>query len=84
MRKLLVPLALMAAIGTASAASAATSVGTIEAIDPGQMTVTLTDGSVYHFAKNTDLANFYVGDQVSINWAHAGTAMDANSISPVN
>lgn len=84
MRKLMVPLALIAALATAGAASAATSVGTIEAINTGQMTVTLTDGSVYQFAKTANLNNFMVGDQVSINWAHAGTEMDANAISPVN
>jgi Protein of unknown function (DUF1344) len=84
MRKLLVPLALVAALGVAGAASAATSVGAIQAINPGAMTVTLDDGSLYHFTNAKAFANFKVGDEVSINWEHAGTAMDANSISPQN
>lgn len=83
MRKILVPLALVTALGVAGAASAATSVGTIASIDRGAMTVTLSDGSLYHFTNDANFDNFKVGDAVSINWEHAGTALDANSISPL-
>lgn len=88
MRNFIMPLTLVAALGTASAASAATSTGTIDAINPAQMTVTLSDGSVYAFPDTSDaatrLANFKPGDEVVIHWIHVGTALDATAMSPEN
>jgi ribosomal protein S1 len=87
MRKLIFPLILAASLG-ATAASATTSYGTIEAINAPRLAVTLSDGVTYTFDADSVAAdrldNFKVGDEVSINWITVGTAHEGRAISPAN
>jgi hypothetical protein len=86
MRKSLIPLAFAAGLA-ATGALADTATGTIAAINPATLKITLADGSVYVFPASAETRarfdNFKVGDLVRINWVVDGTAKDANAISPV-
>jgi hypothetical protein len=88
MRKLFVPLILAASLGTAGAAFATTTTGTVDSINLVRPSVTLADGTEYLFpdteAAADRLDNFKPGDMVIINWVTNGTGHDANSISPAN
>jgi len=68
MRKILLPLALVAVLATGTASFAATNsatTGAIKAIDVKAHTVTLGK-TVYHFAKTVDLSAFKKGEKVTI------------------
>jgi Cu/Ag efflux protein CusF len=86
MRKTLLPLALVASLAATTGAFASSAVGTIKAIDTATYTVTLANGTQYTFPENADfkakLADFKVGDEVTIDWALSGTGHDAVSIAP--
>lgn len=92
MRKYLFPLAIVAALGTAGAALANESTGTIKMIDEASHTVTLTDGSAYVFPNKKEmtaaLESFKAGDHVKITWvegqgSETGMPRDASAISGV-
>jgi hypothetical protein len=68
MKKIILPLALVAMLATGTAAFAATNnsvTGTIKALDAGAHTVTV-DKTVYHFAKSVDLSKLKVGEKVTV------------------
>jgi Cu/Ag efflux protein CusF len=68
MRKILLPLALVAALATGTAAFAATNTattGVIKTLDAKAHTVTL-GRTVYHFAKSVDLSAFKKGENVTV------------------
>jgi hypothetical protein len=68
MRKILLPLALVAALATGTAAFAATNSstsGTVKAVDLKAHTVTVGK-TVYHFAKTYDLSKVTVGEKVTV------------------
>lgn len=78
MRKILLPLALVAALATSTAAFAATNsstTGVIKAIDAGKAHTVTLGKTVYHFAKTVDLAAFKKGENVTIS-AHAYKKME--------
>lgn len=52
MRKVMIPLTLVALLGAAGAAQAAEVTGTITSISPGQKKLTLSDGYTYTFVQN--------------------------------
>ncbi len=82
----IVPLALVAALGLGSAASALTDSGTIASVNPVSDIVTLTDGSTFVVADEDyadRLGSFKAGDGVSITYHHVGTKLEASAISPV-
>lgn len=81
-RKFLIPLMLIASLGTASVAMAAeTSHGKIHTLDAKACTVVL-DGSktAYHFGPKCDFAKLKVGEQVAIKWMAAGNVRMASAI----
>ena len=68
MKKLVLPLALVAMLATGTTAFAATNssvTGTIKALDVATHTVTV-DKTVYHFAKSVDLSKLKVGEKVTV------------------
>ena len=80
------PAATTAAVAAPAASMAAmtptTTKGTIKSIDTKSLSVTLTNGSRYHFAKGFAFSNFKVGEKVSIVWEwkskkHTASAMSA-------
>ena len=78
MRKILLPLALVAALATGTAAFAATNTsttGVIKAIDAGKAHTVTLGKTVYHFAKTVDLSAFKKGENVTIS-AHAYKKME--------
>ena len=82
MRKLLVPLAVVAALGMSSFALAAatTTQGTVKAIDSKAMTLTLSDGGVYHLASTIKVADIKAGAKVKITWDKVGTTNEASAV----
>jgi hypothetical protein len=78
MRKFLLPLALVAALATGTAAFASTNsstTGVIKAIDAGKAHTVTLGKTVYHFAKTVDLSAFKKGENVTIT-AHAYKKME--------
>jgi hypothetical protein len=78
MRKILLPLALVAALATGTAAFAATNTsttGVISAIDAGKAHTVSLGKTVYHSAKTVDLSAFKKGENVTIS-AHAYKKME--------
>ena len=78
MRKILLPLALVAALATGTAAFASTNsstTGVIKAIDAGKAHTVTLGKTVYHFAKTVDLSAFKKGENVTIS-AHAYKKME--------
>ena len=80
------PAATTAAVAAPAASMAAmtptTTKGTIKSIDSKSLSVTLTNGSRYHFAKGFAFSKFKVGEKVSIVWEwkskkHTASAMSA-------
>ena len=85
MRKLVLPLILVASLGASSmtmaaTAAASTTVGTIKALDAGAMTLTLADGSVYNLAKAIKIASLKVGEKVKITWTKVGKLDEASAV----
>ena len=77
MNKFLLPLALMAALATGSAAFAATNTavtGTLKALNAKACTATVNK-SVYHFAKGCDFSKLKVGERVTVT-GHAYKKME--------
>lgn len=69
MRKFLLPLALVAALATGTAAFAATNsstTGVIKAIDAGKAHTVTLGKTVYHFPKTVDLSAFKKGENVTV------------------
>ena len=69
MRKFLLPLALVAALATGTAAFASTNTsatGVISAIDAGKAHTVTLGKTVYHFAKTVDLSAFKKGEHVTV------------------
>jgi hypothetical protein len=71
MHKYVLPIALLAALGTSSLAMAVTnqtSTGDIKSMDIKLCTVTLDNKTTYHFAKHCDFSAFKVGEKVDVTW----------------
>lgn len=70
MKQFLFPALLLAGVGAASAASAATEVGTISAVDPTDAQVIYTDGETFTFPNGplmeAVLSQYQPGDVVAI------------------
>jgi diphthamide biosynthesis methyltransferase len=96
MRKLALPLILVASLGASSAFAATTTTtapatpapmaaptmtdGTIKALSAKACTVTLDNKTVYHFAAKCDLKAFKVGEKVTITWTAKGKIDEASAI----
>jgi hypothetical protein len=84
MQKTLLSAALLAGLGTATGAAAATEVGMLDAVNPGTAQVTFTDGEVFTFpdgpAFRAHLASFKPGEIVAIDVAHTDKDWNADSI----
>jgi len=76
MRKSLIPFIVLASLGTATAALALDATGTIKSIDQTNMTITLSDGTVYHFADTKTMQDQLSGvkpnDHVKLTWDMVG------------
>jgi len=75
-------LLLAGTIGAGSAAFATPSdtVGTIKSIDATAISVTLDNGTVYMLPKTFKLADFKVGEKVTVHWDILGTAHEATAM----
>ena len=82
MRKLVLPLILVASLGASSFAMAAVSTaeGLIKSIDAKAMTLTLDGGKVYHLAKAIDISKLKAGAKVKITWDKVGTMDEASAV----
>ena len=75
MRKILLPLALVAALATGTAAFAATNsatTGVIKAIDAGKAHTVTLGKTVYYFPAKFDLSKVKVGEKVTVTWTAKG------------
>jgi len=94
MNKLVLPLLLVAALGSSSAMAATATKsapmkaaitptvtdGVIKAINVKAETVTLDNKTVYYFAKKFDLSKVKVGEKVAITWTAKGKKDMATAI----
>lgn len=85
MRKMILPLVLVASFGASSMALAATSVadGTIKSIDAKTSTFTLQDGKSYKLAPALKVADLKVGEHVKITYDMSGKTMQATKVEMV-
>jgi hypothetical protein len=74
--------ALVAMVGFGSAALAETNslTGTIQSINTNIMMVQLSDGYYYVLPQGFNIAEFVVGEQVMVTWAHDGLARDIDTM----
>lgn len=86
MRKVFIPLVLVAALSAPAMALAATQSvdGTIKSIDAKAMTVTLNNGVTYKTPATLKLASFKVGEKVKVQWNQVGKTFEATAITAVN
>ena len=82
MRKLVLPLILVASLGASSFAMAAVSTteGVIKSLDAKAMTLTLNSGTVYHLAKAIDISKLKAGAKVKVTWDKVGTVDEASAV----
>ena len=80
MRKLVLPLALLATIAASSAALAATTTGKITKLDVPACAVTLS--KVYHFGTKCDFSKLKVGEKVTVTYSLSGKVRHATAIKP--
>ncbi len=82
MRSNILSLAVIASLGLAGAAFAASTdtAGTIKSIDAKAMTVTLADGTTYHLPAGFKLDGFKVGEKVDVTWDAKGSLKDATGM----
>lgn len=83
MRKLALPLVIVAAIAASSGAYAATPAsveGVIKTINVKADTITLKSGSVFKLHKGLKIAAFKVGEKVKITWHKAGKVYEATAV----
>ena len=66
--------------GVAAMAAPSDTTGTIKSIDAKAISVTLDNGTVYMLPKTFKLADFKVGEKVSVHWELKGTAHDATAM----
>lgn len=85
MRKIFLPVLLVASLGVSSAAMAATmhtTKGAIKALDAKACTVTLVNKDVFHLGAKCDLSKLSVGENVTVTW-HVKNKLDwASKIVP--
>lgn len=74
MRKSLLPLATIAAIGLAGAAFAKTetTMGTVKSFDAKAHSLTLADGTAFHLQKTYKTHAFKAGEKVEVKWETKG------------
>jgi len=82
MRKILIPLMLVASVGVSSMALAAPSTahGAIQSMDSKACTVTLADKAVYQFAPKCDFSKLKAGENVAITYTLSGKVNQATAI----
>ena len=82
MRKLILPLVLVASFGAPSLALAAvtTTDGVIKSIDAKTMTLTLGDGSSYKLPAYLKLADLKAGEKVKVTWDKLGGVNEATKV----
>lgn len=85
MRNIITPLALVATLGTAGAALANSTDGTIAEVSGITGDVTLENGMAFRFDDDRAdrLETFKPGDRVSIDWIAVGDLKEGRQISPV-
>lgn len=85
MRNFILPLAAAAAIGMSSMALAAptSTQGTVKSIDPKAMTLTLSDGTMFHLASSIKVADIKAGAKVKVTWEKVGSNNDASAVALV-
>lgn len=84
MRSYLIPLAVIAAIGSAGLALAATtSEGTIKSMDMKAHTITLSDGTIYQLPAGFKDPGLKVGEKVAVTWTEVGGKYDASAVTIV-
>ena len=81
MRRFLIPVLLISAVGLSGAAFAAsTANGAIKSIDTKAMSVTLDNGTVYMLPKGFKIDSVKVGEKVSVLWTEQGGKYEASEV----
>jgi len=76
------PLAFVVVLGIAGAAAAAETrtTGTIRSLDTRAMTITLQNGTVYDLPAGIAIADFRVGEKVTVTWDTIGARHEATAV----
>jgi hypothetical protein len=82
MRALLTSLIIISAISLSSAAFAATTTGTIRALDTKAMTLTLKDGTSYRLPAGFKGPGLKVGEKVTVAYEMIGKKHQATAVTP--
>jgi hypothetical protein len=83
MRKSVIAVASLAIISFSTAAFAATSYdtsGTIRSLDSKAMTLTLSNGRIYHLPTGFKVASFKPGEKVKLTYSMKGKEYDASKV----
>ena len=80
MPKIVPSLVMGASLMIATAASGATTAGTVTAVDTAKHTVTLSDGMVYTTSPTTDLTRLQVGYTIQVTFTASGTVNNVSAL----
>lgn len=85
MRAMILPVAIVAALGMSSMAFADDITGELQAVDPAARTITLADGMVLTVPESMDwtvVDGFKIGDKIMVVATPVGDVNEVESISP--
>lgn len=80
MKKLIIPAVAATLVALVSSANAASATGTIKSIDATKDTVALSDGSVYSVPPSVKIAQFKVGQKVTVMYVKHNGKMEASGV----
>jgi hypothetical protein len=82
MRKLVLPVAVVALVAAVSVAYAADAVGVIKSIDTAKDMITLDNGSSYWASSAVKLSGFKVGEKVDVTYTATAGKMEMSALKP--
>jgi Cu/Ag efflux protein CusF len=82
MKKLIIPAVAVALVAFVSSANAASATGTIKSIDATKDTIVLNDGTVYSAPATVKIAQFKVGEKVTVTYEKQNGKMELSGLVP--
>ena len=82
MKKLVVPSMAAMIVALVSSANAATATGTIKSLDTAKDTIALNDGTVYSVPSTMKIAQFKVGEKVTVTYQKQNGKMEVSGLTP--
>lgn len=82
MKKLMIPAAAAMLVAFVSSANAASATGTIKSIDTAKDTIVLNDGTAYSVPPKVKIADFKVGEKVTVTYQNQNGKMEVSGLAP--